>query len=537
MTERARGTQDVLTGPLFHRMLTAAVSCLKENVDEINALNVYPVPDGDTGINMLMTLESAMDHISDPEASLGTLANALSVGSLMGARGNSGVILSQLFRGLSARLGEESEADPAALAEALESGVRAAYSAVMRPVEGTILTVARKAAGAASAAAAEGEDLVGVLEAALVQAERTLERTPEMLDVLRDAGVVDAGGKGWICILQGALQGITEKAAPAKAREEARAAPVTGDAVLEYPFDVVLLMKQTAQVDGQALDALGDSLIVIDEEDMVKVHVHTDDPLAVLSICLEAGDLLDLHIQNMAFQQASSPSTHGRPSSKQGHNGAFAIVPIAAGEGLRQVFLDLGAAEVVPGGPTMNPSTEDIMRGIEECGGAVILLPNNPNLVLACEQARGLSEQSVWVVPTENIAQGLAALESDPLEAPDASSAVQKMAEAIDGVTALEVTYAVDDREFSGMTLTRGDIIGFADGELLSVGPSPTWVLGDLLRQCEGRGGRQLTVFTGKMIDEGEAAELQSTLEGAFAGRVRVLSGGQDHYHFIAALQ
>lgn len=533
MTERTGERVDLLTGPLFHRMLSSAMACLGENVDEINALNVYPVPDGDTGINMLMTMQSAMDHISDPEAPLGTMASEVSMGSLMGARGNSGVILSQLFRGLAAPLGGESEAGPSALAAAMESGVRAAYSAVMRPVEGTILTVARRAAGAAVEAAAEDADLAGVLRASLDQARQTLERTPEMLDVLRDAGVVDAGGRGLVCILQGALQGLTADVAVAEAGE-VRAAPLPEAVGLEYPYDVVLLMRRASALDGEALDGLGDSLIVIDEEDMVKVHIHTDDPVAVLSVCMKSGEMLDLHIQNMEFQGATAPPQATNPPTDPDRS--FAIIPIAAGEGLRRAFLRLGAARVVSGGPTMNPSTEDIMGAVEECGGAVVLLPNNPNLLLACEQVRDLSEQTVVVVPTENIPQGLAAMLVDPLQARDASTAARRMSSEIGGVTALEVTYAVDDRQFSGMKLAKGDIIGFADGELLSVGPGPAEVLVDLLRQCDGREGERLTVFTGKMIDEEAALDLEDTLKREFSGRVEILYGGQDHYHFIAAL-
>ncbi len=528
-----------ISGSDLHRMLIEARVCLRQHKEEINALNVYPVPDGDTGTNMLATLESALERIPDDPGSLTEVAGAVSVGSLMGARGNSGVILSQLFRGVAARLEDKVLAASDDLAAALDSGVKAAYSAVMRPVEGTILTVARLAAEAAIEAAQDGSEVTGVLEAALEVAEDTLQRTPQMLDVLAEAGVVDAGGYGLVCILRGCVAGLREEAAhvdrEVRTVSEERAARAE---VLDYPYDMVILMTRSGPVDGQALEELGDSVIVIEEQDMIKIHIHSDDPLAVMARCESWGEFIEAEIKNMQYQTGGTQAPH-EPDHGVKCDREFGVIPIAVGRGLRETFLRLGAADVISGGPTMNPSTEDVMLIVGRVEGPdrIILLPNNPNLILACEQVREMSDRDITVIPTENIAQGLAALQAMS-DDDDFATAVQNMQSAVDRVTALEVTYAVDDRSFSGMTLNRGDIIGFVDGELLSMGDCPAHVLLDLLEGCQSENaGTHLMVFVGEGVEDdsleklrSQAAEIDDSLE------IEIIDGGQRHYHFIAAL-
>lgn len=535
----AHDTTKGISGKDLHRMLSEARVCLAEHKEHINALNVYPVPDGDTGTNMLATLESALDRIPDEVGSLTEVVGAISVGSLMGARGNSGVILSQLFRGVAAHLEGKDLADPADVAAAMDSGVKAAYSAVMRPVEGTILTVARLAAAAAIEAAESGSDVTGVLETALEAAEDTLERTPQMLDVLAEAGVVDAGGYGLVCIFRGCLVGLKEEAPYARSEvravSEERAVPAEP---LDYPYDMVLLMSRTGSVDGQALEELGDSLIVIEEDDMIKIHIHSDDPMAVMARCASWGELIEAEIKNMQYQTKGTP-TPDETNRGVRCDGEFGVIPVAVGRGLRETFLRLGAADVISGGPTMNPSTEDVLLVVGRVQGPdrIILLPNNPNVVLACEQVRQMSDRDITVIPTQNIAQGLAALRALSADC-DPATVLENMQSAVGGVTALEVTYAVDDRSFSGLTLNRGDIIGFVDGELLSVGDCPVCVLLDLLDGCVSEnGGTHLTVFAGQGVEDDALQRLRSqAIEIDDSLEIEIIDGGQDHYHFIAAL-
>lgn len=539
MTDAHHGFASISGGD-FYRMLAEARVCLRDHRDDINALNVYPVPDGDTGTNMLATVESALDRISDDDAPLAEVAAAVSVGSLMGARGNSGVILSQLFRGLAARLEGRELARPGDVAAAMDSGVKAAYSAVMRPVEGTILTVARYAAAAAKEAAEDGMDVLGVLEVALDAAEETLDRTPQMLDVLAEAGVVDAGGYGLVCILRGCLAALKEERAHVRGETQVvRDERAAQTEPLVYPYDMVILMDRSGSVDGHALEELGDSLIVIEEGDMIKIHIHSDDPVAVMEMCASWGELIEAEIMNMDYQTGGLPVADEIPSSVE-CDGDFAVVPIAVGRGLRETFLRLGAADVVSGGPTMNPSTEDILLvvGRIEAPDKIILLPNNPNLILACDQVRTMSDRDITVIPTENIAQGLAALRAMSEDDRDFSDLVDKMRGAIERVTALEVTYAVDDRNFSGMTLNSGDIIGFVDGELLSVGECPVSVMLDLLDGCTSlKGGTSLLVFVGEGVDGDAVERLRSrAAEIADSLEIEIIDGGQNHYSFIAAL-
>ncbi len=527
-----------MDGETFYRVLVAALEDLRLHCDEVNSLNVYPVPDGDTGTNMVATLESAIEHISDPCASLSEVADEVSMGSLMGARGNSGVILSQLLRGFAARVDGEHACSAPKVARAMQSGVKAAYSAVMRPVEGTILTVAREAAAAAQESAGRAGDLLEVARASVEMAQEALDRTPDMLDVLKEAGVVDAGGRGLVCILQGAVSGLRgEHRARGAPQGETQPSKAVDDGPLEHPYDVVLLLESEDRVSrdcGRALKDLGDSLIIVNESGLTKVHIHTADPVAVLQSCSEWGELVDGQIQNMQRQSTNSASSRGA-------DGSVAIIPTAAGPGLRDTFLNLGASNVVEGGPTMNPSTEDILAAVEDHASCdrVFLLPNNPNVILTCEQVGELSSCEVSVIPTRNIPQGLAALMSVRAECeqltPDEME--RRMHDAVGGVCALEVTHAVDDRSYSGLSLNRGDIIGFADGELVAVGDSPVDVLIDLLDASEDSRGH-LTVFWGAMVSESVVDRLREQIDGRYGSlQIEVAFGGQDHYHFIAALR
>jgi len=549
MTDTRMSRGKVLTGPSYYDMLVGAMEYLRQNRDEVNRLNVYPVPDGDTGTNMLLTLESAINRMSDPAASLGTLVSQSSVGSLMGARGNSGVILSQLFRGMAAGLEDAAAADAQTLTRACKSGVRAAYSAVMRPVEGTILTVAREAADAADAVARDGGDLVQVLTRALHTARSTLDRTPEMLDVLREAGVVDAGGQGLVHIFEGALAALggplprtmpSAVGASAVLREQP---PV----VLDYPHDLVFLLETEDPLASAAdtWDGFGDSLVVVREGSMVKVHIHTDRPLDVLGLAADMGVLMEVEMHNMSAQVAEARAREAEdrpaldvPGGFIGDTGALAVLPIAMGSGVTQVFESLGAADVIRGGATMNPSTEDILHAIESTGAArAVLLPNNSNLILACEQARDMTDVPVDVLPTVSIAQGLAAALAATAPRVSISATIAAMREAIQRVRSIEVTYAVDDRAFGGMQLQRGDVIGFVDGELSAVGTSPSDVLLEILRSVVRPANDRLAVFIGRDVNADGLEAVGRALSQEMPDlEVDFLPGGQEHYYFVAAV-
>ena len=571
MSEQDTQTCDKLTGEMFKSMLHSASAELEAHKEEVNSLNVFPVPDGDTGTNMMLTLESAVQQGTDSGPELYDIADDCSTGSLMGARGNSGVILSQFFRGVASSWEGVSEANSQQIAHALQSGVDAAYSAVMRPVEGTILTVAKEAAAAASQCASEDNDVLTVLQDALKAAEVTLKKTPEMLDVLAEAGVVDAGGQGLVYILRGAVSALKQKPVQEKTpleqdqQIEQEQVAVPDDEVLTYPYDVIVLVDCSSsnidvdEIRGEMVES-GDSLLVIKDGDMVKIHIHTQKPDLVVKRSLNWGTVVECQIENMQLQVSRSqeamhnleatatdkPGASVPPTPQDnpmGGNDAVAVVPIVAGEGLAEQFLSRGAQCTVFGGPTMNPSAEDILSEVDDnCSGDVILLPNNPNLILVCEQVKSLTDRRIEVVPTENVPQGLAAIAAfDPNT--ELNKVRWRMEEAASEVVALEVTYAVDDRDFGGISLDKGDVIGFIDGEFVSVGEKPCQVLLELVEHEKSSDWHALSVFVGNCSESYEEKSdsylefIEEKLLSALGNErtIKVSTGGQQHYYFIAA--
>ncbi|MFP4200745.1 MAG: DAK2 domain-containing protein [Clostridia bacterium] len=549
MTNTSPLRREVLDGPLYYEMLVGAFESLRSHKDEVNRLNVYPVPDGDTGTNMLLTLESALNRISDPTAALHELVSQSSMGSLMGARGNSGVILSQFFRGIAAVLEDRTAVDAVTLADACRSGVKAAYSAVMRPVEGTILTVAREAVATAEKSARISGDLLTVFEEALEAARTTLERTPELLHVLAEAGVVDAGGQGLIHILEGAMTvlcgesssnvTVSESEERVDSREKAEH--------LEFPYDLVFLLTSDDEraYSTDTWEGWGDSLVLVRDEPLIKVHIHTDQPLEVLARAFEFGAVMEVEMHDMAVQvaknlaqQEGEPLPEELPPGYSGDTGDIAVIPIAMGEGVTRVFQSLGAASVIAGGATMNPSTEDILEAVRASGSTrVVLLPNNSNLILACEQARDMIDVTVDVIPTVSVAQGLAAARAATRGDISGNSLVEEMRRAAGAIQSVEITYAVEDRTFSGIELSEGDVIGFVDGELVAVGSSPVAVLLEILKPFDGQRKRQVAIFVGAGIDPAEMRRLRAALDDELEDfHVDLLPGGQEHYYLVAAV-
>jgi len=567
-----------LTGRRLKAIIEAGARRLEADREQVNALNVFPVPDGDTGTNMCLTLAAALKEMDKvASSSLGETAKALSLGSLMGARGNSGVILSQLFRGMAKSLQEHRAATPLQVAWSLQEGVDTAYKAVMKPVEGTILTVAREMARAALQTAKRGEALDRVLEAAVARGREVLARTPDMLPVLKQAGVVDAGGMGLVCFMEGMLEGLRaadqasgqnraaagrEAGRAADRKEAAEPAAASAGTEIRYAYDTQLLIRGTGlAVDliRSQLESLGDSLLVVGDTRLVKVHVHTNEPHRALAACLLHGEIIEASIENMREQHEALKRGHaadlvrepGPPSAvtegptqsvssvaADAPRDGLGVVAVASGQGLADIFRSLGANVVVSGGQTMNPSTEDLLNAVESLpSNEVLILPNNGNILMAAKQTAELSGKTVRVVPTKSVAQGIAALvaldRSLPLEKNQA-----KMEQAIQRVKSGEVTRAVRDSHFRDIHIHEGEFIGILNDEIVTTGPDSLSVLGELVSRMVDGHTEIVTVFCGEPVDDGEAAQAGERLRKACPDHeVEVHRGGQPLYHYLVSVE
>ncbi len=529
-----------LTAQDFRLFAKGAARRLEQNKEMVNALNVFPVPDGDTGINMALTMGAAVRELDKVTAQdLGSVAEAFAFGSLMGARGNSGVILSQLLRGLSLGLAGKEQVGPGELAKAVEMAARTAYQAVMKPTEGTILTVAREGARACVQAAAQGKDVLGVLEAWHRGSVDSLARTPQMLAVLKEAGVVDAGGQGLVFIIEGAIMALKGEEAPEEAlpvEEEAIFAPVVDQGPINFTYCTELLvMGEGFSLDTlrSELGELGDSLLVVGSPQLTKVHVHSNHPGEVLEICLKRGSLKEIHIENMREQsQEFAPQQEELPQKE------LAVVAVTTGDGLSSIFKSLGADAIIEGGQSMNPSAEDLVAAIEKVPSAnVIVLPNNGNVILTAQQATELTKKTVSVVPTKTIPQGLAALlalnTADPLE-----ENLERMEAAMRGVQTGEVTYAVRNSQLNGFTIDQHDSLGLANGEIKVVGKARTAVTLDLIAAMASEDAGLITVYWGQDVESGEVEDLTAQLEKQYPDYdVEVHYGGQPLYYYIISVE
>jgi len=540
-----------LDGAKLKEMIMACTAYLDTLKNDVDALNVFPVPDGDTGTNMSLTMQAAAREVQRTgDSTIGEVAEALATGSLMGARGNSGVILSQLYRGIARKLSGKTVAGTTELAEALQEGVNTAYRAVMRPVEGTILTVAKEAARAAAEAAADTDELAEFLARLLAAAQVALARTPELLPVLRQAGVVDAGGKGFVLLLEGAVRFLQGEALPASSLSvptRAAGRPVT-ETDLDYPYCTELLLHGGRAAGAEEkvkryLQQIGDSLLVVGAGDVLKVHVHTDDPGAVLSFCRQWGEMRDIKIDNMRYQHRS---LHGEPPAAPDEAGqakadkapAIGVVAVAAGDGLAEMFKSLGVHAVVRGGQTMNPSTEDLAKAAKGLASdQVIILPNNGNIILAAEQVKELTEQEIHVVPTRSIPEGVAAMVAFDagLTAPAAAAGMTRAAQ---GVKAGEVTYAVRDSQYDGGMVRAGDIIGLWQREIKAVGTSPEQVAEALFARMIDADASLLTLYYGAEADAAAVEQLVRRLESTYPQcGVEAYNGGQPLYYYFLSVE
>jgi DAK2 domain fusion protein YloV len=535
-------------GPLFKRALIGSLSWLASNHEEVNRLNVFPVPDGDTGTNMLLTLQSAVEDIKESNAAdVSKIAKLASHGSLMGARGNSGVILSQIFRGFARAVEGKSSLTPAELATAFEEAANAAYRAVNKPTEGTILTVAREAGRSAAAAASSPDATVpAVIAAAAAGARAAVLKTPSQLQILRDAGVVDAGGFGLQIILEGMLKTVEEvESSSAMLAASRPAAPAASQVAITLPEGgwgyCTEFLIEGSQLDldriKAQIEALGNSVLVVGEPELVKVHVHTDDPSRVITLAGGYGKLLKLNVGDMSTQHRRILEGEGLAPSSPRPNGV-GLVAVVAGRGLVDIFRGLGVDAIVEGGQTMNPSTQDMLTAIESVPyDEVILLPNNGNVILAAKQVPGLTKKTVQVIETRSVPQGVAAVVAFRGDRSGAQNLAAMKSEA-ERVQTIEVTHAVRDTRSNGLKVKKGDVIGLINDKLEFAGSDYGEVVNKALSKLGPDSYELVTVYRGEGASDAELEKLQAEIRSSHPGlEVEVQQGGQQHYPFILSVE
>lgn len=541
---------EYIDAELFRRALYLASKNLSDNRKIVDSLNVYPVPDGDTGTNMSLTIEQAVEEMKKmPENDLKKLADAAAWGALMGARGNSGVILSQLFRGFAAAIGSDKKILKAKdLANSFQKGVEEAYKAILKPVEGTILTVAREMAQKMQVESSKNKDIIEVLEVTIEHGKKVLEKTPEMLKVLKEAGVVDAGGKGLIFLAEGFLKAlkntgdIKEELLPSIEKEKIDNKIQFEEVELTFLYCTEFIVESKNQIPIErlrnSLIELGDSLIVTGMDNLAKVHIHTNHPGKVLEEALRYGELRTVKIDNMKLQHQEYIAQKEQNTPEDTVKETL-IISVASGEGIKEIFKTLGADIIIEGGQTMNPSTESILSIIEnQNSNNVILLPNNKNIILTAEQVKKISEKKVYVIPTKSFPQGISALMAyNPEE--DIESNIENMMKAFDNVVTGEITFAVRDSKWNGHEIKEGNILGMVDGELKVVGSNCKDVLLPLIfHMMEKKNGNLLTIYAGNEINEQEKNEIKDLIESNFPDlEVEIYEGGQNLYYYILSLE
>ena len=536
-----------VNGQDLREMLGAATTWLEKSAADIDELNVFPVPDGDTGTNMLLTMRSCVEEAyRAPDQSASAVAEAIAKGALMGARGNSGVILSQIWRGLAQGLAKKESFTGRDLADALLQASTMACKGLSNPVEGTILTVAREAASAAQAAS-HTDDVVAVMEATVSAASESVANTPSLLPVLMETGVVDAGGQGLYTILEGATQYLKGEAEQMQFRKPwmiTSSVPLVGRtpqmlAVEEVPYGYCTeFMLKGQELDLEKLrtklEKKGQSLIVVGNESTVRVHIHTMDPGNVVRYATSLGTMHQVSIRNMDEQHQDFLEMQKEKAPAVG----MATIAVVAGDGIRNVFGSLGATAIVPGGQSMNPSTKDLLQAVESVASdKVIILPNNKNIVLAAEQVQSLTTKTIGVVPTETIPQGVAALLAFDYEA-DFDTNVQLMRETKSAVRTVEITRAVRSTQLGGLKINKKQAIGFLDGDLVAVGDNINDVLNQVLTRLDLDNAEIVTVYYGADTEAAEAEQVSASIHEQHPQlQIDIVPGGQPHYNYIVSME
>jgi DAK2 domain fusion protein YloV len=530
----------------FKKMLLGAAVNLENNKNIVDSLNVFPVPDGDTGTNMNLTVQAAIKEINNlKESSIIKISEAVANGSLMGARGNSGVILSQLFRGLYKGIGNASRIDSQIIAEAFKAATDTAYKAVMKPVEGTILTVARETSEKAITTYTEYEDVVVFLEVLIAQAKDTLSRTPEMLKVLKQADVVDAGGRGLIYLLDGALAALKgveikqEKTDNVEILEtEQELQSFTSENEILFAYCTEFIIKNPKKSHEEFLSMIhdkGDSIVCVGDENIIKVHIHTNNPGQILNMAVKYGELIKIKIDNMKEQFRER---YKNAPVKVEEKKEYGFVSIGMGEGIQKVFSDLNVDVFISGGQTMNPSTEDILDAANKINADnIIILPNNSNIILAATQAKKMSDKNLHVVPSKSIPQGIAAMLAFK-EDNDVLENIKGMSEAITEVKTGQITYAVRDTVFNDMEIKKDEIIALYDGEIVTHGENPEDQAVELVKSMIDKDSFLVTLFYGDKIEKNIAKNLKTRIEEvAEECDIEIIYGGQPLYYYIISVE
>ncbi|KZZ82885.1 MULTISPECIES: DAK2 domain-containing protein [Bacillaceae] len=549
-----------LDGERFAEMISQGASHLSNNAKMVDALNVFPVPDGDTGTNMNLSMTSGAKEVhKNVQAHIGKVGTALSRGLLMGARGNSGVILSQLFRGFSKSIEGKSTITAKDFAQALQTGVDTAYKAVMKPVEGTILTVAKDAARKAVSEAKNEDDLIKLMEAILDEAKASLNRTPDLLPVLKEVGVVDSGGQGLVLVYEGFLAELKGEKVPgtpmalpsmndlvnAEHHKNVHAHINTEDIEFGYCTEFMVRFEDGKKVFSEDqfrndLSKFGDSLLVISDDEVAKIHIHAEHPGEVLSYGQKYGSLISMKIENMREQHSSlvGESAKAQPSKPKKQKEKYGIITVSMGSGIADLFKSIGAHEVIEGGQTMNPSTEDIVSAIEKVNAEnIIILPNNSNIVMAARQAASVVEENVLVIPSKTVPQGMSALLSfNPGVKPEENEEV--MTEALGNVKSGQVTYAVRDTQIDGMDISKNDFMGILNGKIVTKDKVQVQAALNLLKEMISEEDDILTILYGSESSDEEVSELVKQVETIFSDiEVEVHNGKQPLYSYIFSVE
>jgi len=556
----------VLDGKRFAEMVIQGANHLSANAKMVDALNVFPVPDGDTGTNMNLSMTSGAKEVKNNiQEHIGKVGSALSKGLLMGARGNSGVILSQLFRGFSKAVESKAVISGSDFAHALEAGVETAYKAVMKPVEGTILTVAKDSAKSAVAAAQQSEDIIYIMEMVLKEAKASLKRTPDLLPVLKEVGVVDSGGQGLVFVYEGFLSQLKGESLPessdllpsmtelvsAEHHKNVQGHINTEDIVFGYCTEFMVRFEEEKIASHpfnetafrNDLSEYGDSLLVIADEDVVKVHIHSEQPGEVLTYGQRYGNLINMKIENMRQQHtnivgethvASKSEDSQAPKEMQ----EYGVVTVSMGSGIAELFKSIGAHAVIEGGQTMNPSTEDIVKAVKDVHAKkVFILPNNKNIIMAAEQAKDVADEEIYVIPSKTVPQGLASLLAfNPSAAVDENEAAMK--EALNHVKSGQITFAVRDTSIDGLEIEKDDFMGISEGKIVVKSKDKGKVAEDLLAKMLDEDSEILTIIYGEDVTEEEVAALSSFVEENYEDvEIEIHDGGQPLYSYIFSIE
>ncbi|HFU7139976.1 TPA: fatty acid kinase catalytic subunit FakA [Staphylococcus aureus] len=544
-----------INGKLFADMIKQGAQNLSNNADLVDSLNVYPVPDGDTGTNMNLTMTSGREEVENNlSKNIGELGKTFSKGLLMGARGNSGVILSQLFRGFCKNIESESEINSKLLAESFQAGVETAYKAVMKPVEGTILTVAKDAAQAAVEKANNTEDCIELMEYIIVKANESLENTPNLLAVLKEVGVVDSGGKGLLCVYEGFLKALKGEKVEAKVAKIDKDEFVhdehdfhgvinTEDIIYGYCTEMMVRFGKNKkafdeQEFRQDMSQFGDSLLVINDEEIVKVHVHTEHPGKVFNYGQQYGELIKLKVENMREQHREVIRKEQHTAKPKMETVETAIITISMGEGISEIFKSMGATHIISGGQTMNPSTEDIVKVIEQskCKRAIIL-PNNKNILMASEQAASIVDAEAVVIPTKSIPQGISALFQYDVDATLEENKAQ-MADSVNNVKSGSLTYAVRDTKIDGVEIKKDAFMGLIEDKIVSSQSDQLTTVTELLNEMLAEDSEILTVIIGQDAEQEVTDNMINWIEEQYPDvEVEVHEGGQPIYQYFFSVE